>query len=140
MAPAKVRPGDRVSVWIAQVGPKACSAMPGRGACWQIRLSDLSTGGTCTTDQRYTGRRASAEWVVEDPNQLANTTCRMSLGARECPMPAFTPVGFSGLGFAPASYSGIYAETMTGAEGSAISAPSSLGNGIGGFSVSYSGG
>ena len=135
---ATVSAGNQVTVTIGQVGGNYCPSETSQ--CWRIDVIDDTTGGTFVTYQPYSGPGASAEWIVEDIDQAGNTTCTANPNPPPylCPMPNYTPaVQFTGLGFTPNTYSGLYSLTMV--QKVAVSAPSQLADNYD-FSVSYVGG
>ena len=52
-----VRPGDVMSATITK----------GSGSSWSINIKNLTTGGSFTTTQNYTGPGTSVEWIEEAP-------------------------------------------------------------------------
>jgi hypothetical protein len=88
--PMVVAANDQVTVTIAQVS----------GTGWGITLSDDTTGHTFSQAVTYTGPRASAEWIVEDPTNAQTGTLS--------PFADYTVTTFSGLGI-----SGGPQETLT---------------------------
>jgi hypothetical protein len=135
---ATVSAGNQVTVTIGQVGGNYCPSETSQ--CWRIDVIDDTTGGTFVTYQPYSGPGASAEWIVEDIDQAGNTTCTANPNPPPylCPMPNYTPaVQFTGLGFTPNTYSGLYSLTMV--QKVAVSAPSQLADNYD-FSLSYVGG
>jgi hypothetical protein len=75
--------GDQMTVTISQVS----------GSQWSIQIVDDTTAQRFQTDQSYTGKAASAEWIVEAPSQGASFTVQ--------PLAPFGPnVEFSSLGVA----------------------------------------
>jgi hypothetical protein len=143
-SPATVNIGDQVTVTIGQVADSACSPAT---ECWQIEVTDDTTGGVYVTDQPYAGPGASAEWVVENPDQTSNPNCPAYSYPNEtlylCPPADFSPaVQWSGLSATPNAASGWteLSMTMPGCSGScqAVYQPSALAtNPSLGFSVSY---
>jgi hypothetical protein len=57
-APLAARSGDRLSVFIGQVGTDR----------WRIRMANASTGRAWSTSVRYHSSGASADWVTERPD------------------------------------------------------------------------
>lgn len=108
-SPATVGAGDRVTVTIDQVAKDACSPA---AECWQIRLEDDTTGGAYVIDKPYSGPGASAEWIVENPDQP--TVCPAYSGLHLCPLPSYSPpIAFSGLSTSPDIASGWTSFPMT---------------------------
>jgi len=109
-----VRVGDEVTVTIGQIS----------GTEWAITLTDDTNGGSFTTDQTYTGPRASAEWILEAPESSGVTT----------PLAPYSPaLTFSGLRF-------VGSETMLNEDvmvqaGVQVSTPSALT--ANGFTIAY---
>jgi hypothetical protein len=145
--PATVNIGDQVTVTIGQVADSACSPAT---ECWQIEVVDDTTGGVYVTDQPYAGPGSSAEWIVENPDQVSNPNCPAYAYSNEtldlCPMPDYSPpVAFSGLSATPDSASGWtdFEMTVPGCTGSGcqvVSEPSALSADPSlGFDVSYTG-
>jgi hypothetical protein len=138
--PATVGIGDKVTVTLGQVADSACSPAT---ECWQIEVTDDTTGGVYVTDQPYAGPGASAEWVVENPDQTSNADCPDYNGVYLCPPADFSPaVQWSGLSATPDAASGWteLSMTMPGCSGScqAVYQPSSISTSPSlGFSVGY---
>lgn len=91
--PAVMRPLTEVQVTLFEI----------TSSKWSISLTDLTTGGMWTTNVKWAGTAPSAEWVVEDPDQLGTKACtwRPQPRAAYCPMPAFTPILFTNLATSP---------------------------------------
>lgn len=140
-SPAVVHIGDTVTVKIDQVANSNCTPA---GECWQLEIVDDTTSGAYSVDRAYSGPGSTAEWVVENPDQVSNTNCPNENGLSLCPMPDYTPsVSFSGLSATPDESSGWseFSMVSTGCTGSCpvVSQPSSLSTDPNlSFSTSYS--
>ena len=140
-SPAVVHIGDTVTVKIDQVANSNCTPA---GECWQLEIVDDTTSGAYSVDRAYSGPGSTAEWVVENPDQVSNTNCPNENGLSLCPMPDYTPsVSFSGLSATPDESSGWseFSMVSTGCTGSCpvVSQPSSLSTSPNlNFSTSYS--
>ncbi len=111
-----VRPGDRVTVQLAQV----------TAATWRITLADDTAGRSFSITQPYSAQLASAEWIVEAPFD-GNTQQIVALG------PYRPAVRFSNLQVAGASRQ-LTRDVMV-QRGAAVSTPSTLS--ASGFQVAY---
>jgi hypothetical protein len=73
--PLAVRPGDAVTVSIAEQAPSQ----------WRIEIKNQTTGRSYSTTEQYTSSRSSVEWIQEPP----------TLGGRLAPLDNFGTVRFS---------------------------------------------
>jgi hypothetical protein len=76
-----VRPGDRITVTIAEHSPNS--------EAWTITLRNLSNGRHWTTSTNYPSSYASAEWILETPLVVGTG------GAGEANMPNLSRVHFT---------------------------------------------
>ncbi len=109
----QVGPGDQLQVTITQQ----------TAGEWAITLRDLSSGGSFTTDQSYTGPLSSAEWIVEAPEVNGSLST----------LADYTTTTFTHLGL-----TGPYAsevESLMVQGGQQVSTPSALSTA--GFEVAY---
>ncbi|HEY3080695.1 MAG TPA: G1 family glutamic endopeptidase [Chloroflexota bacterium] len=122
--PLAVRPGDSVTVSIAEEAPSE----------WRITITNQTTGRSYSTAEQYTSSHRSAEWVQEAPN----------LNGRQAPLDDFGTVHFTG-GSAvkdgrtvTMTEAGARPITMIDRAGRAIATPSGVGADGASFTVTRS--
>ncbi len=130
---ALVRARDQVRVSLVESIPEH----------WTITIADLTTHESFTTTRGYSGPASSADWIVENPDQVHNYQCTLSDGLRLCPLPTFAPaVTFTTLGVSDAAGLDLVSEwseiTMIDSSKKTLATPSPLGSNSE-FSVSFAG-
>jgi hypothetical protein len=133
----KVNPGDQLTVTIRRVG----------GSNWSIRLTDVTNGGSFSTEQTYKGPASSGEWIVEAPADPGLWGSGVD-GYGTCALAPYIDrsngqhgVVFSNLKLAPARVNE-WQKIATVQSGVQVSTPSALsmnGSAVAGFTVSYTG-
>lgn len=115
-----VSEGDSVTVTIWQVS----------GTLWEISLVDNTNGQSFATQQSYSGSGASAEWIVEAPENGTNQTIY--------PIAPYSPsVSFTNLGIAGGQTALNEVTLSQGSPAADVSTPSGFSSS--GFTVSYNG-
>jgi hypothetical protein len=119
--PLAVRPGDAVTVSIAEQAPSE----------WRIEIKNQTTGRSFSTTEQYTSSRSSVEWIQEPP----------TLGGRLAPLDNFGTVRFTDGSAVENGQTVTIAEagarpiTLIDRAGRALAVPSTVGEDGASFSV-----